>query len=73
MSRLDDLSKDAPVPTAVTVGHIPASDLPLKENAFTQVTIIQLYWFLWKWTAASFLFALPFVILRLLVLMLSKG
>ena len=73
MSRLDEMSKDAPVTPAVVVGPVPIPEETSKSNAFTQVTITQLYFFLWKWTIASFLFVLPFYILVALVEMMFKG
>lgn len=70
MSRLDDLANDAPIPTHASANRlIPAADQPAARNAFTDVTITQLYFFMWKWLAASILFALPFLILRLLIAM----
>lgn len=80
MSKLDDLANTAPVPLPVTSGptppyqggSTPPSDLPPnRPNAFTEVTIKQLYFFMWKWLAASILFGLPFLILNLLIVMLS--
>jgi hypothetical protein len=73
MSKLDELSKNAPIATAVTKGITPVPDSPAQgPNAFTEVTILQLYFFLWKWTAASLLFALPFIVLSLVIQMLSR-
>ena len=80
MSRLDDLAGSSPVQPPITTGSIPPSgtepilptDLPPnRPNAFTEVTITQLYFFMWKWLAASILFALPFFILNLLIVMLA--
>lgn len=80
MARLDDLAGSAPVQPAITPASIPPSgtgpisptDLPPnRPNAFTEVTIKQLYFFMWKWLAASILFALPFFILNLLIVMLA--
>ncbi|HZE81331.1 MAG TPA: hypothetical protein VE604_10540 [Candidatus Polarisedimenticolia bacterium] len=74
MSRLDELANNAPVATTTVKGTTPVPDFPAKgpTNAFTEVTILQLYFFLWKWTAASLLFALPFIILRLVIQMLFR-
>lgn len=74
MSKLDELAKNAPVANVAVKGTTPVPDVPAKgpTNAFTEVTILQLYFFLWKWTAASLLFALPFIILKLVIQMLSR-
>ena len=72
MSRLDEMSAGAPITPTITGGPIPAPELVSTSNAFTQVTIKQLYFFMWKWFAASLLFALPFLILSLIVQMLSS-
>jgi hypothetical protein len=72
MSRLDDLANDAPIPTPVSAGGpIPEPGQPAARNAFTDVTITQQYFFMWKWLAASILFALPFWILGLLIGIIS--
>ena len=73
MSRLDEMSQSAPITPTVATGPIPIPEETSKSNAFTQVTITQLYFFLWKWAIASFLFVLPFYILVALVEMMSKG
>ena len=52
MSRLDDLGNAAPVITPIVKMQSPVPDPPKGPNAFTEVTIKQLYFFLWKWTAA---------------------
>ena len=80
MSRLDDLANTAPLQPPVSTGSVapspdpgpPFSPPPNRHNAFTQVTITQLYFFIWKWLAASILFALPFFILNLLIVMFSR-
>lgn len=72
MSRLDDLAKNAPIETPTVKVPMPVGIPSNGPNAFTEVTIFQLYFFLWKWTAASFLFALPFFILSLVIQMLSR-
>ncbi len=81
MSRLDDLAKTAPVQPPVSTGSAPPSSgdpgipwnpPPDRPNAFTEVTIKQLYFFMWKWLAASLLFALPFFILNLLIAIISS-
>jgi hypothetical protein len=65
------MSAGAPITPAIAGGPIPTPELVSASNAFTQVTIKQLYFFMWKWLAASLLFALPFLILALLVQMIS--
>ena len=72
MSRLDELGNAAPVTTPIVKMQSPVPDPPKGPNAFTEVTIIQLYFFLWKWLAASLLFAIPFIILSLLIQILFK-
>ena len=66
------MSKDAPVTATATGGPVPIPEIFSQNNAFAQVTIIQLYFFLWKWLAASLLFAIPFIILSLLIQILFK-
>jgi hypothetical protein len=73
MSKLDEMSKAAPVTPTVTVGPIPEPEVVSKSNAFTEVTIKQLYFFMWKWVIAGFLFALPFYILAVIAKILSGG
>ena len=74
MSGLDNMGKDTPIPTPVSADVlISAPDQPAARNAFTDVTITQLYFFMWKWLAASILFALPFWILMLLIGIISHG
>jgi hypothetical protein len=69
------MSKKAPMTPGVTVGPIPEPETVSKinGNVFTEVTIKQLYFFMWKWVIAGFLFVLPFYILAAIVEMLSKG
>jgi hypothetical protein len=68
MSRLDEMAKSAPVEPSVVTGPIPAHGSQANPaNAFAEVTVMQLYFFLWKWAGAFVLFALPFVILLLLL------
>jgi hypothetical protein len=70
MSKLDDLANTAPVQPIIPRGAVPLPGPPASnQNAFTEVTIKQLYFFMWKWFAAAILFALPFLILRILILM----
>lgn len=80
MSRLDDLAGSSPIQQPITTGSIPPSGTgpvpptdtpPDRPNAFTEVTITQLYFFMWKWFAASILFALPLIILNLLIVMFT--
>jgi hypothetical protein len=80
MSRLDDLASSAPVRPPIIAGSIPPSgsgstpptDPPSsRPNAFTEVKIKQLYFFMWKWLVASILFALPFIVLDWLIVMFS--
>jgi len=74
MSRLDDMASDAPIPTPVSADVTnPAPGQTSTRNAFTDVTITQLYFFMWKWLAASILFALPFWILTLLIGIISHS
>jgi hypothetical protein len=72
MSRLDDLGKSAPTQPPVIVGPVPGAMSPPKSNAFTEVTVKQLYFFMWKWLAASMLFGLPFWILAGLITILFR-
>jgi hypothetical protein len=80
MSRLDDLASSSPVQPPITTGSTPPSGTepilptglpPNRPNAFTEVTITQLYFFMWKWFAASILFALPLLILNLLIVIFA--
>ena len=74
MSRLDEMSSNAPITTTVTRGPIPEPrTADPNSNAFTQVTIKQLYFFMWKWVVAGFLFVLPLYVLAAIVEFLTKG
>jgi hypothetical protein len=61
------MSKDVPVVPVIAGGPIPTPEPTSTSNAFTEVTIKQLYFFMWKWAVASLLFALPFIVLSLLL------
>jgi hypothetical protein len=61
------MSKEVPVTPVVIGGTVPVPEQTSTSNAFTEVTIKQLYFFLWKWAVAAFLFALPFIVLSLLL------
>jgi hypothetical protein len=71
MSRLDDLSNKAPTVSdakwnpeklAFDPDYQEPKKPPAAPNAFTEVTILQLYVFLWKMLAASLLFAAPYLL-----------
>jgi hypothetical protein len=72
MSRLDELGNSAPTQPPLIVGPVPEPAPPPKPNAFTEVTVKQLYFFMWKWLAASILFGLPFWILAGLIAILFR-
>jgi hypothetical protein len=72
MSRLDDLGNSAPSQPPIIGGPVPDPAPPPGPNAFTEVTIIQLYFFMWKCLAAYILFALPFWILFGIITLLFR-
>jgi hypothetical protein len=72
MSRLDDLGNSAPAHPPIYSEPVPAPAPHQKPNAFTEVTITQLYFFMWKWLAASILFGLPFWILFGIITLLFR-
>jgi hypothetical protein len=72
MARLDDLGNSAPVQPPIISGPVPDPAPPPSPNAFTEVTITQLYFFMWKCLAAYILFALPFWILFGIITLLFR-
>jgi hypothetical protein len=72
MSRLDELGQSAPTQSPIIKGPVPDPAPPPKPNAFTEVTVMQLYFFMWKWVAATILFGLPFWIIAGIIEMWSR-
>jgi hypothetical protein len=61
------------LPEASLLDDAPVIDeAPAEPNIFTQVTVMQLYEFIWKCFFAALLFGLPFLVVYMLVKVGSK-